>query len=62
MALPSQISYCKVTGRLLLALGDTNADVDKLPDGPGLDGATITITPRRAIGDMFRDYLNGLSL
>lgn len=45
MALPSQISYCKVTGRLLLALGDTNADVDKLPDGPGLDGATITITP-----------------
>ena len=43
MALPSQLSYCKITGRFLTATAD-GPDPDQLPDGIGLERARITFT------------------
>lgn len=46
MALPSNVSYTKVTGRFIRAVGDTLADGDDLPDEVAIPGLTITFTPQ----------------
>ena len=43
MALPAQLSYCKITARFLQAVVDGD-DSDEYPDGIGLEGAKITFT------------------
>jgi hypothetical protein len=44
VALPADLKYGKVTGRFVLATGDTLLDVDHLPDANAASG-TVTFTP-----------------
>lgn len=44
VALPADLAYGKVTGTVILAVKDTDADVDTLPDSaPGI--GTVVFTP-----------------
>lgn len=48
-ALPSTITYGKVVGRFILAVGDTSTDPDVLPDAVAASGV-VSFTPALVIG------------